>query len=119
MREGLRTGRFAPSDLGWREGMQNWQPLSQFAEFAAETGGAGKFVGKIRVVSLFPFQPVTLRHDLINERLGSVSRENFLGDGPGVLGIDVDRRGGERVQHDRGVAQSLTVRRGGFTGARG
>ncbi len=40
VREGLRTGRFAPSDLGWREGMQNWQPLSQFAEFAAKTGGA-------------------------------------------------------------------------------
>src|SRR5205807_9546973 len=37
---GLRTGRFMPGDLGWREGMQNWQPLSQFAEFAAETAGA-------------------------------------------------------------------------------
>jgi hypothetical protein len=30
--EGLRTGRFAPSDIGWREGMANWQPLSQFSE---------------------------------------------------------------------------------------
>ena len=39
-------------------------------------------------------------------------------DGPGVLGIDVDRRGGERVQHDRGVAQSLAVRRGGFAGGK-
>jgi hypothetical protein len=38
--EGLRTGRFLPSDLGWREGMQAWQPLSQFSEFAAETTGA-------------------------------------------------------------------------------
>lgn len=35
VREGLRTGRFAPTDLGWREGMASWQPLSQFAEFAA------------------------------------------------------------------------------------
>ena len=34
VREGLRTGRFAPSDIGWREGMATWQPLSQFAEFA-------------------------------------------------------------------------------------
>jgi hypothetical protein len=33
--EGLRTGRFAPTDLGWREGMPSWQPLSQFPEFAA------------------------------------------------------------------------------------
>jgi hypothetical protein len=35
VREGLRTGRFAFTDLGWREGMANWQPLSQFPEFAA------------------------------------------------------------------------------------
>jgi Domain of unknown function (DUF4190)/GYF domain 2 len=35
IREGLRTGRFAPSDIGWREGMANWQPLSQFPDFAA------------------------------------------------------------------------------------
>jgi hypothetical protein len=34
VREGLRTGRFALSDLGWREGMPSWQPLSQFPEFA-------------------------------------------------------------------------------------
>jgi hypothetical protein len=32
VREGLRTGRFAPTDIGWREGMANWQPLSQFPE---------------------------------------------------------------------------------------
>src|SRR5205823_2248564 len=31
--EGLRTGRFLSTDLGWREGMASWQPLSQFAEF--------------------------------------------------------------------------------------
>ena len=33
VREGLRTGRFFSSDLGWREGMETWQPLSQFSEF--------------------------------------------------------------------------------------
>src|SRR6478735_1311662 len=36
VREGLNAGRFAPTDIGWREGMATWQPLSQFAEF----GGA-------------------------------------------------------------------------------
>ncbi len=36
VREGLRTGRFAATDLGWREGMANWQPLSQFPDL----GGA-------------------------------------------------------------------------------
>jgi hypothetical protein len=36
VREGLHSGRFAGTDLGWREGMANWQPLAQFSEFAAE-----------------------------------------------------------------------------------
>jgi hypothetical protein len=40
VREGLRTGRFAPSDLGWREGMPGWKPLSQFSEFAAAAPAA-------------------------------------------------------------------------------
>ena len=35
VREGLRTGRFASTDLGWREGMPSWKPLSEFSEFAA------------------------------------------------------------------------------------
>jgi uncharacterized membrane protein len=40
IREGLRTGRFAPSDIGWREGMATWQPLSQFPELAAAVPAA-------------------------------------------------------------------------------
>jgi hypothetical protein len=40
VREGLRTGRFAPSDIGWREGMVTWQPLSQFPELAATAPAA-------------------------------------------------------------------------------
>src|SRR5881227_1801550 len=40
VREGLGTGRFAPTDIGWREGMANWQPLSQFAELAGATPAA-------------------------------------------------------------------------------
>lgn len=35
IKEGLRTGRFTPADLGWREGMTNWLPLSQFPEFVS------------------------------------------------------------------------------------
>ena len=27
VREGLRSGRFVPDDMGWREGRANWQPL--------------------------------------------------------------------------------------------
>ena len=40
VREGLRTGRFAPADIGWREGMANWQPLSQFPELGAAVPAA-------------------------------------------------------------------------------
>src|SRR5438128_447271 len=40
VREGLRAGRFIPSDLGWREGMASWKPLSQFPEFAADIAAA-------------------------------------------------------------------------------
>jgi hypothetical protein len=39
VREGLRTGRFVSTDIGWREGMANWQPLSQFTEFGAGAPG--------------------------------------------------------------------------------
>jgi hypothetical protein len=37
VRDGLRTGRFFSTDLGWREGMASWQPLSQFEEFRDAT----------------------------------------------------------------------------------
>lgn len=40
MRAGIRAARFMGSDLGWREGMPAWQPLSQFAEFAADLAAA-------------------------------------------------------------------------------
>src|SRR5438477_1912487 len=40
VREGIRAGRFLPSDLGWKEGMASWQPLSQFTEFADDFAAA-------------------------------------------------------------------------------
>jgi hypothetical protein len=40
VREGLRTGRFVPTDIGWREGIANWQPLSQFPELGAAAPAA-------------------------------------------------------------------------------
>ncbi len=39
VRSGLRGARFLGTDLGWREGMSAWQPLSQFSEFAADIAG--------------------------------------------------------------------------------
>ena len=40
IRDGLTSGRFAATDLAWREGMASWQPLSTFPEFAAEPSNA-------------------------------------------------------------------------------
>jgi len=40
VREGLGAGRFAPTDIGWREGMASWQPLSQFPEFGGTAAPA-------------------------------------------------------------------------------
>src|SRR5687768_7597004 len=31
VREGLKTGQFRPTDLGWQTGMADWRPLSDFA----------------------------------------------------------------------------------------
>jgi hypothetical protein len=45
VREALRSGRFLPTDLGWKEGMANWQPLSQFSEFAADIASAAPASG--------------------------------------------------------------------------
>src|SRR5438045_9580064 len=40
VREGLTAGRFAPTDIGWREGMATWQPLSEFPEFGGSAAPA-------------------------------------------------------------------------------
>ena len=40
VREVLSAGRFAPTDIGWREGMATWQPLSQFPEFGVAAVGS-------------------------------------------------------------------------------
>lgn len=37
IQEGLRTGQFRATDLGWQSGMSDWRPL---AEFAVDTPGA-------------------------------------------------------------------------------
>src|SRR5205809_7927372 len=40
VRAGLGTGRLALADIGWREGMATWQPLSQFPELSATAPAA-------------------------------------------------------------------------------
>src|SRR5437588_10829078 len=41
VRDGLRSGKFFATDLGWREGMATWQALAQISEVAQETGPGG------------------------------------------------------------------------------
>jgi len=76
---GLQSGRFLPTDQGWREGMSAWTPLSQWEEFAGlgipsappesaqastvqpmpawERGSSiGSFFGTIKDVALDPVQ---------------------------------------------------------------
>ncbi|MEN3369480.1 MAG: hypothetical protein V7609_1623 [Verrucomicrobiota bacterium] len=46
IREGLRTGKFLASDLGWQSGMTDWRPLSEFAvEQSVGAPGAGSTSG--------------------------------------------------------------------------
>jgi hypothetical protein len=40
IREGLGTGQFRPTDLGWQSGMTDWRPLSEFVAAAAPGAGA-------------------------------------------------------------------------------
>src|SRR2546423_12181296 len=35
IREGLRTGQFRPTDLGWQSGMADWRPLTEFVSAAS------------------------------------------------------------------------------------
>ena len=49
VRQGLASGRFLLTDLGWKEGMENWAPLSQFSEFdrpAAADAAAPRRAGR-------------------------------------------------------------------------
>jgi hypothetical protein len=40
IREGLGTGQFRPTDLGWQTGMSDWRPLGEFVASSAPVPGA-------------------------------------------------------------------------------
>src|SRR5262245_66601137 len=61
VREGLSTGRFAPTDIGWREGMASWQPLSQFPELG---GAAAPAVPPVQPGAALAATPVAARTGL-------------------------------------------------------
>src|SRR3954462_5034799 len=41
IREGLGTGQFRPTDLGWQSGMADWRPISEFAGTASSAAAPG------------------------------------------------------------------------------
>jgi hypothetical protein len=57
IREGLRTGRFLPSDMAWQEGMPDWRPLAQVVaeKPAAATPVAG--TTETNALPVSPFGP--------------------------------------------------------------
>jgi hypothetical protein len=65
VREGLSAGRFAPTDIGWREGMASWQPLSQFPEFG---GAAVSVVPPVQAGATPASTPASARDGLPWER---------------------------------------------------
>src|SRR5437763_7339215 len=45
IQEGLRTGRFLPTDLAWQTGMTDWRPLSEVAAAAPAAAAAAPAPG--------------------------------------------------------------------------
>jgi len=53
--EGLQSGKFLPTDLAWREGMDSWQPLSEFTDLPEVPGvEAAADAGPAPVVVVLP-----------------------------------------------------------------
>src|SRR5207237_8744453 len=52
IREGLRTGQFRATDLGWQSGMADWRPLSEFVGSAAPGAGAVPSIPPLAVTGL-------------------------------------------------------------------
>jgi hypothetical protein len=58
--EGLRTGQFRPTDLGWESGMPDWRPLATFVvEKPAVAMPSGEAIPGAPIVSALPAASVT------------------------------------------------------------
>jgi hypothetical protein len=59
VREGLRSGRFALTDLAWREGMATWEALSKWPEFGGAASPAASAASPVApAAGLVPAAPV-------------------------------------------------------------
>jgi hypothetical protein len=91
IREGLKSGRFLASDIGWHEGMANWQTLAEFPEFGGATAPAGAVVVAVQdglpwerrdQLGFFPAFFETLKLVLLNPTVAfaSMRKEGGLAD---------------------------------------
>lgn len=59
VREGLRSGRFALTDLAWREGMATWEALSKWPEFGGAASPAASAASPVApAAGVVPAAPV-------------------------------------------------------------
>ncbi|MGA3171184.1 MAG: DUF4339 domain-containing protein [Chthoniobacteraceae bacterium] len=68
VRSGLASGRFQLSDLGWKEGMENWTPLSQFEEFTGPPAAMPPLPGGTEPETIEPVAEAGLPWDERKER---------------------------------------------------
>ena len=54
IREGLRTGEFIGTDLGWMEGMAAWRPLSELDDYRTATPAAEPVAAAVPMVTTSP-----------------------------------------------------------------
>src|SRR5207247_144569 len=74
VREGLRTGRFVPTDIWWREGMANWQPLI----YALIGGCLGGIVSVLFSLGLQSVGLFANRHDAFAAMTGMGGSAAFI-----------------------------------------
>jgi hypothetical protein len=56
IRQGLTTGQFRPSDLGWQSGMSDWRPLSELAGAGAGAAAPPALVPEAAPASGLPWE---------------------------------------------------------------
>jgi hypothetical protein len=54
IQEGLRTGQFRPTDLGWQSGMTDWRPLAEFVVEKPSAAPAGETAPGAVAISTTP-----------------------------------------------------------------
>jgi hypothetical protein len=106
VREGLSAGRFAPTDIAWREGMATWQPLSQFPEFGGAAAPAVPPVqpGAVPMSSVAKTEPLAI-WSLVLSLVGLFCCGFVVGIGGVVCGhLALSKLQGEPQLQGRGLA---------------